>query len=589
MPCALDLFFKSAIFFKHVKVLAILSNSRIFFYSDSEFGKSEMHSLKKCTKRILITKMDQETSNYIMKHIDNLSTRTSRPLPVSVVAHQSDDSYESTFNAFKMEIEAVILKFAQLWKKNATLAIADNYHLTPMSSAARFAANNKSPQIISLYRKNKALHFAVKNNWLTKAHFLLESGADINVKDVSGNSPLHIAVDINSVEMVKLLLSYHGNPSVAIPENADTIIIGRALHLAVAKNLPELVEVLLNAGADTNKTNCNGETALHLAAATHTLSFNRLLIVNLLIKKGANPNVIDNRGRTVLYNALFNMAEDVAKLLLEMDCAIEVVNQQEFETGLTPLHLAAWHKYENITTMLLAKEAKVDIKERNGLTPLEYAAALNAVNVAERLLEADAEGISRNQVKNIRSPLHVAAAYDALEVGVLFISKGADIHSIDGLCLTPLHYAAYRKSTRFIEFLKATQENWLDVSASDERHQRKPKLKRNKEKINRKRLFRPRRHQPEIRRKRQPPNQQQYHTMPNLSKNLSPDELASIPQLIDCFKVISSDIPKFPINNPSSVTSFVTVKQQQVINLDPGHGKSMGEGDSFSKFEVLAK
>jgi ankyrin repeat protein len=578
------------------EALGLLTNNRLFIYSDLEFGKSEIQSYLADYINWKLSKKDQGTSmpSYITKHIDNLFIRTS-PLHV---ACQSDQYYESAnalmdlgfnpdqkdpngFAPLHVAADKKAVKIVQLLiENNAKLDIRDDkYQITPIF----FAANNNSTQIVTLLIQNKAkinqsdpigrnpLHFAVKNNSLEAAKILLESGADVNARDAFGNSSLHIAVDLNLVEMVKLLLSYEANPNVAFPIilNADNTI-GCALHLAVAKHSLEMVKVLLNGGADPNQTNCNGETALHLAAAGHILlSPNRLLIVDLLIKKGAKPNVIDNCGRTVLYNAIFNKVEDVARILLELDCSIEVVNQRENKAGLAPLHLAAWHKFENITTMLIAKRAKIDITDKNGLTPLEYAAASNAVNVAKRLLESDAEAISRFQTKNIRSPLHVAAAYDALEVGILFISKGADIHSIDGLGLTPLHYATYRKSTRFIEFLNAKQENCLNASAdvSDEPDLRKPK--RNSKRYRNQQ----RRHQQPQERDNSQERKQQQNQTPYLSKNLSPEELASIPQLIDCFKVINSDIPNFQINRPSYETQFpnITFSITQVTNFAPGY------------------
>ncbi len=532
-----------------------------------EFEKKEIQAiyLKNFIKKVV--KRNQET-NVIMKHIENLFTRTS-PLHVAcesdefydwatVLMERGVDPNKKDLNGFAplhVAADKKAVKIAKLLiKKKAALEIRDDRHqITPIF----FAANNNSASIVAFFIKKKAkinnsdlsgrtpLHFAVKNNSLEAARTLLESGADVNAIDKIGYSSLHIAMDINSIDMVKLLLNYKGNPNFAFPllQNANNSI-GCVLHLAVVRNFFEMVEILLNAGADPNQKNDYGETALHLAALQKTLGPNRLRIVNLLIDKGAKTDVLDNSNRTVLYAAVFNKAGEIVNHLLKLDWSIEIVNQRETEFGLTTLHLAAMNNFENIAAKLINKGVIIDTKDNNGLTPLEYSAAYNAVDVAKRLLDCDAEAISRYQKKNIRSPLHVAAAYDALEVGELLISKGADIDSVDELRLTPLHYATFRKNARFVMFLKFQQIS------------RQPGLCQRKK-----------RRYPEL------AKQYKIHK-PFLSKNLSPEELASIPQLVNCFEKINlMNIHNNIQINHSFVTQFptlLTFTQEILTNISYG-------------------
>lgn len=86
-----------------------------------------------------------------------------------------------------------------------------------------------------------------------------------------------------------------------------------ALHYAVWKGHRELVELLLDNGADVNAHNANdhwGTTPLH--AAAHS---NNSTLVKLLVERGADLNAVDINGKSALDHTAFHNATGAAKAL----------------------------------------------------------------------------------------------------------------------------------------------------------------------------------------------------------------------------------------------------------------------------------
>ena len=87
---------------------------------------------------------------------------------------------------------------------------------------------------------------------------------------------------------------------------------GSILHLAVKKDLPESVKLLLNKNADPNTRNAYGMTPLFIACAKGSYK-----MAKLLIDAGARVNIRDWEDGTPLHSAVHNKHADVVKLLLE--------------------------------------------------------------------------------------------------------------------------------------------------------------------------------------------------------------------------------------------------------------------------------
>jgi ankyrin repeat protein len=89
--------------------------------------------------------------------------------------------------------------------------------------------------------------------------FLIENGANINVRDTIDQTPLIIAAFNGCTDIVRMLLNAGANIEHKNDQGENALI-----NAAQEGNI-DTVKLLLDAGADINQANADGETALDLA------------------------------------------------------------------------------------------------------------------------------------------------------------------------------------------------------------------------------------------------------------------------------------------------------------------------------------
>ncbi|KAF9115356.1 Glycerophosphocholine phosphodiesterase [Mortierella sp. AM989] len=96
------------------------------------------------------------------------------------------------------------------------------------------------------------LSIACRLGHVEAARLLIKFGADLNAQDEDGESCLIIASKNGHIECVKLLIVGTGNGKGANLELRERYYGWTALHLAAIENHPEVLKVLLEAGANPN-------------------------------------------------------------------------------------------------------------------------------------------------------------------------------------------------------------------------------------------------------------------------------------------------------------------------------------------------
>lgn len=162
------------------------------------------------------------------------------------------------------------------------------------------------------------------------ASFLADHGANLEAKDRIGRTPLLWAATNRNYDLAQTLLQKGANVS-AVNNRGRT-----ALHLTVdgsnggrssdQTSVPkrpreEMLQLLLQHGADANAASDGGWRPLHNAAQKGLTS-----IVKVLIKAGADINATLSNGMTALHWAAFNGFEEVSQLIWscpEADLGIE--------------------------------------------------------------------------------------------------------------------------------------------------------------------------------------------------------------------------------------------------------------------------
>ncbi len=254
------------------------------------------------------------------------------------------------------------------------------------------------------------------------------------------------------------------------------------LHVAAEKGGPEIVSLLLSAGALPNETDSQGKTPLHYALKNESQQKSGLKKTMLLLDAHADPLVMDN-GEDAPFATALDMHDDslVSAMLKNVDpknvnrkgwtplhTACEKGNERAFLAliqkgadvnaktgeGLCPIHLASYHGHAGIVKKLIDSRVDVNVKGADDMTPLHTAANGGTKEVVKLLLEKGADMNRKNA--NGTTPVEVIDARDHYEKLVLFRDAGLDIGGYNPSGYTLLHDAAIADNPELIKaFVKA--------------------------------------------------------------------------------------------------------------------------------------
>ena len=203
---------------------------------------------------------------------------------------------------------------------------------------------------------------------------LISSGADVNVKNEYGYTPLHRAAEHGYKAVVELLIANGANV------NAKDKAKQTPLHRALRWGQSNVAELLMAKGADVNAKDRNASTPLHYAT-----SWGHYNIAKLLIATGADVDAKRENGETPLHYAARGGHVNVAELLIANGAGINAKD----EDGATPIHVAARRGHTDVVKLLLATGADVNAKTKKGQTALDCAHAAGHADLVELLKASD--------------------------------------------------------------------------------------------------------------------------------------------------------------------------------------------------------
>jgi ankyrin repeat protein len=158
------------------------------------------------------------------------------------------------------------------------------------------------------------LHIAAIGGYAPVVWLLLEKGANPTQQDTTGCTPLHCAATAGHVDVSRLLLAAQrgGAKLTRVVDNERRT----ALHGAASGGYPATVQLLLDGGAlpVIDVRDAEGHTPLRLAVEKQHLD-----VVLCLVKRGADVNVVNKKGRTVLHLAMYDGNVAIIKALFEAE------------------------------------------------------------------------------------------------------------------------------------------------------------------------------------------------------------------------------------------------------------------------------
>jgi ankyrin repeat protein len=319
------------------------------------------------------------------------------------------------------------------------------------------------------YEKNFLLLYAVQANNPILIAKLIHDGADITWPDKDGYTALKIAwlrkhwkcvkafaenisetkpdefgygralihaAKANQIETVAALIKANAACDWVLNE-------GNALHYAVINNNPDMIRILIPAGARCNKKNKSGHTPIHLAA--HMKHWNCVIAF-----AETKPDLDDSShsGGALLYAAKNNQLPAL-KALIQTNVTL---NWAWSEDNSTALHFAAENNNPEMIRTLISAGAHCNAENKNKRTPIQVATGMDHWDCVIAFAESASTTITT--MYNTGSALTQAARANQTNA-VAALIKATSYYNVTIDNQTPLHYAAINNNPAMIRILLA--------------------------------------------------------------------------------------------------------------------------------------
>ena len=202
---------------------------------------------------------------------------------------------------------------------------------------------------------------------------LVEKGADPNIADSSGMAALYAAAEMNTVGEI------YGRPQRKLPDTLDALALTRLLLAHGANPNAQLKAPTIQ----KNHTPGEGSLAAGATPLMRAAKGGDYRIMQALLDGGADPGAKQRNGTTALMIAaglgrgVGAFQRDVGtdddlfqsvKLLVDRGVDVNAVS----DAGQTAVHFAV-RVSDPMIRLLAQKGAQLDVKDRQGRTPLDYA------------------------------------------------------------------------------------------------------------------------------------------------------------------------------------------------------------------------
>ena len=352
-----------------------------------------------------------------------------------------------------------------------------------------------------------ALHAAARYGHEAIMVVLLDHGADMSITTPGGRDVLSVAANAGELGIMKLLLdrgyelfndnwSHHGalvlfslerlvgvtkmyewrdlyneldsttlDVITRMTKNgldftASTPGCTAAALLLLVADSKDAIQMMITKGANINERLGEELPLMWLASALTSEN-----AVRNLVECGAELEVEDESGHSVLHGSVYNRSDSVLQYLLSQGLDCNKANDE----GCTPLHMAAAEGSERQLALLLAAKADTTAVTEHGENILHFALKnrkCKDIMGCIGTLPSSVDINARN--REGLTPLHVAASKGTLDHVRWALESGADVTVVDRENRSVFHLAATNDLGDREDILKFLLDSGADISATDE-------------------------------------------------------------------------------------------------------------------------
>jgi ankyrin repeat protein len=187
---------------------------------------------------------------------------------------------------------------------------------------------------------NTPLHVAILNQGKKEValFFCNESHANVNAKNNSGDTPLHLLAGFNHIDKPEI----RGTVEFLLSQGADKTLVNnngeQPIHKAFKRGGSTVIDLLTP--EDCQMADCGGWTPLHLAASDSQQNFNQF---KQIFSKSKDVTSVDKHGKTALHFAASSGFYEAVEFMIANKVPVDTPDAE----GNSPLLLAVWMLLSN--------------------------------------------------------------------------------------------------------------------------------------------------------------------------------------------------------------------------------------------------